>query len=43
VQYPTYRIAIIVTALAVALFLYILVMRTRLGMLIRAGAGPTAR
>src|SRR5439155_1446305 len=39
VQYPTYRIAIIVTALAVALFLYILVMRTRLGMLIRAGAG----
>ena len=38
VQYPTYRIAIIVTALAVALFLYILVMRTRLGMLIRAGA-----
>ncbi len=38
VQYPTYRIAIIVTALAVALFLYVLVMRTRLGMLIRAGA-----
>jgi len=37
-QYPTYRIAIIVTALAVALFLYVLVMRTRLGMLIRAGA-----
>src|SRR6266436_5221851 len=36
--YPTYRIAIIITALAVALFLYILVMRTRLGMLIRAGA-----
>ena len=38
VYYPTYRIAIIVTALAVALFLYVLVMRTRLGMLIRAGA-----
>src|SRR5437588_2745319 len=38
VQYPTYRIAIILTALAVALFLYVLVMRTRLGMLIRAGA-----
>src|SRR5437764_10032243 len=38
VQYPTYRIAIIVAALAVALSLYILVMRTRLGMLIRAGA-----
>jgi branched-chain amino acid transport system permease protein len=36
--YPTYRIAIIVTALGVALFLYLLVMRTRLGMLIRAGA-----
>jgi branched-chain amino acid transport system permease protein len=36
--YPTYRIAIIVVALVVALFLYILVMRTRLGMLIRAGA-----
>jgi branched-chain amino acid transport system permease protein len=38
VQYPTYRITIIVTALAVAAFLYLLVMRTRLGMLIRAGA-----
>src|SRR4029077_18125901 len=37
-QYPTYRVAIIVTALAVALFLYILVMRTRICMLIRAGA-----
>jgi branched-chain amino acid transport system permease protein len=37
-QYPTYRIAIIVTALVVALFLYVLVMRTRIGMLIRAGA-----
>src|SRR5256886_13730855 len=37
--YPTYRIAIILTALLVALFLYVLVMRTRLGMLIRAGAG----
>jgi branched-chain amino acid transport system permease protein len=36
--YPTYRIVIIVVALTVALFLYILVMRTRLGMLIRAGA-----
>jgi branched-chain amino acid transport system permease protein len=36
--YPAYRIAIIVTALGVALFLYLLVMRTRLGMLIRAGA-----
>ena len=36
--YPTYRLAIIVVALAVALLLYMLVMRTRLGMLIRAGA-----
>jgi len=36
--YPTYRVAIIVVALVVALFLYLLVMRTRLGMLIRAGA-----
>ena len=37
-QYPTYRIAIIVTAILVAIFLYVLVMRTRIGMLIRAGA-----
>ncbi len=37
-DYPTYRIAIIATALVVALFLYVLVMRTRIGMLIRAGA-----
>jgi branched-chain amino acid transport system permease protein len=37
-SYPVYRIAIIGTALAVALLLYVLVMRTRLGMLIRAGA-----
>jgi branched-chain amino acid transport system permease protein len=36
--YPTYRFAIIVVTLAVAVFLYILVMRTRIGMLIRAGA-----
>jgi branched-chain amino acid transport system permease protein len=36
--YPAYRMAIIVTALAVAVLLYVLVMRTRLGMLIRAGA-----
>ena len=38
IAYPTYRIAIIVVALAVALLLYVLVMRTRVGMLIRAGA-----
>jgi len=36
--YPTYRIAIIAMSLLVALLLYLLVMRTRLGMLIRAGA-----
>src|SRR5690242_3088114 len=38
VPYPAYRLAIIVVALVVALFLYLLVMRTRVGMLIRAGA-----
>ncbi len=38
VFYPAYRLAIIVVALAVALMLYIVVMRTRIGMLIRAGA-----
>jgi branched-chain amino acid transport system permease protein len=36
--YPLYRLAIIVVGLVVALLLYLLVMRTRLGMLIRAGA-----
>ena len=38
VYYPLYRLVIIVTTLAVALLLYLLVMRTRIGMLIRAGA-----
>ena len=38
VYYPAYRLAIIVVALAVALMLYLVVMRTRIGMLIRAGA-----
>src|ERR1700736_4831907 len=38
IQYPAYRLAIIVVALAVALLLYLGVMRTRVGMLIRAGA-----
>src|SRR5262249_57180936 len=38
VYYPAYRLAIIAVALAVALLLYIVVMRTRVGMLIRAGA-----
>jgi branched-chain amino acid transport system permease protein len=36
--YPLYRLVIILVALAVAALLYFLVMRTRLGMLIRAGA-----
>jgi branched-chain amino acid transport system permease protein len=38
VFYPSYRLAIIVVTLLVAAFLYVVVMRTRLGMLIRAGA-----
>src|ERR1700732_4356902 len=38
VHYPAYRLAIIGVALAVALLLYVVVMRTRVGMLIRAGA-----
>src|SRR5207253_7704604 len=38
VYYPLYRVVIIVSTLVVALLLYLLVMRTRIGMLIRAGA-----
>jgi branched-chain amino acid transport system permease protein len=38
IHYPAYRLAIIVVALLVALLLYLGVMRTRIGMLIRAGA-----
>ncbi len=38
VFYPSYRLAIIIVSLLVAAFLYVVVMRTRLGMLIRAGA-----
>ena len=38
VYYPVYRLVIIGVSLAVALLLYFTVMRTRLGMLIRAGA-----
>jgi len=38
VPYPTYRIAIIATGLAVAGSMYALVSHTRIGMLIRAGA-----
>ncbi len=38
IYYPLYRLVIIVVTLAVAGLLYVLVMRTRIGMLIRAGA-----
>jgi branched-chain amino acid transport system permease protein len=38
VYYPVYRLVIILATLAVALLLYVLVMKTRVGMLIRAGA-----
>jgi len=38
VNYSAYRLAMIVVTLMVAAFLYVLVMRTRIGMLIRAGA-----
>lgn len=36
--FPTYRLVIIVSGLVVAVGLYILIVKTRLGMLIRAGA-----
>ena len=36
--YPIFRLAIIAVGLAVALFLYLLIAHTRIGMLIRAGA-----
>ena len=38
VDYSAYKLSIIVVSLVVAVFLYVLVMRTRVGMLIRAGA-----
>jgi branched-chain amino acid transport system permease protein len=38
IYYPLYRLVIILVTLAVTALLYILVMRTRVGMLIRAGA-----
>ncbi|HBZ54227.1 MAG TPA: branched-chain amino acid ABC transporter permease [Syntrophobacteraceae bacterium] len=38
VTYPVYRLVIIAVGLTVALGLYLLIMHTRLGMLIRAGA-----
>ncbi len=37
-QYPVYRLAVILVGVLVALFLYLLFSRTRLGMRIRAGA-----
>jgi branched-chain amino acid transport system permease protein len=37
-----YRLAIVAAGLAVAAFLYVLVTRTRVGMLIRAGASNRA-
>src|SRR2546427_454176 len=37
-RYPTYRAAVILVGLGVAALLYVVVTRTRLGMLIRAGA-----
>jgi branched-chain amino acid transport system permease protein len=38
ISYSAYRLSMIVVTIAVAGFLYVLVMRTRIGMLIRAGA-----
>lgn len=38
VRYPVYRLAIIVAGILVAIGLYLLIARTRLGMLVRAGA-----
>src|SRR5208283_3731032 len=38
IYYPMYRLVIILATLAVAALLYVVVMRTRIGMLIRAGA-----
>lgn len=38
ISYSAYRMMVIVVTLVVAAFLYVLVMRTRVGMLIRAGA-----
>src|SRR5919198_2574335 len=37
-RYPTYRALVIVVGVAAAVFLYVLVTSTRLGMLVRAGA-----
>ncbi|HMT15942.1 MAG TPA: branched-chain amino acid ABC transporter permease [Ottowia sp.] len=42
INYPVYRVVIIVVGLAVAAGLYLLIERTRIGMLIRAGASNRA-
>ncbi len=42
INYPVYRMLIIVVGLAVAVGLYLLIERTRIGMLIRAGASNRA-
>src|SRR5262245_65402352 len=42
IRYPAYRAVIILVGLAVALLLYVIVSRTRLGMLIRPGASHRA-
>ncbi|MGQ4809327.1 High-affinity branched-chain amino acid transport system permease protein LivH [Candidatus Entotheonellaceae bacterium PAL068K] len=42
VPYPVFRIAIIAAGVLIALFLYVLIARTRIGMLIRAGASNRA-
>jgi branched-chain amino acid transport system permease protein len=42
IVYPSYRFAIIAVGLVVALFLYVLISHTRIGMLIRAGASNRA-
>jgi branched-chain amino acid transport system permease protein len=41
-RYPAYRLAIVAVGLAVGAFLYLLITRTRIGMLIRAGASNRA-
>jgi branched-chain amino acid transport system permease protein len=41
-RYPVYRAVIILVGLAVALLLYVVVVHTRLGMLVRAGASNRA-
>jgi branched-chain amino acid transport system permease protein len=38
IHYPAFRLAIIAAGILVAIFLYVLIAKTRLGMLIRAGA-----